>query len=329
VFDNLLREIKRLEQNKTEVSLPLDDDGYLDRECPNEDCEFQFKIHAEDWKKICRDEEVFCPLCRHSAPAKSWFTKQQEDKINQTVQSVFGGAIRRGMKADADQWNRRQSSNSFIKITMSVQSSAPPILLPISAAEPMRQKTACTQCECRYSYIGSAFFCPSCGENSAEQTFAQSLESIRVAVSSDDKIRSVMDRDDAEVAIRLLREKGINDAVMAFQRLAERLYARVPGAQPARRNVFQRLDEGAGLWVSTGLKPYSDFLTAAELGRLKIYFQQRHLLSHCEGIVDADYVGRSGDQSYQIGQHLLISRDAVIELVQLVEKLGNELIGPV
>lgn len=329
MFNNLLREIRRLDQTKAEVSLPLDEDGYLDRECPNGNCQFQFKIHAEDWKSICRDEEVFCPLCRHAAPAKSWFTKDQADKINRTIQSVFGGAIRRGMKADADQWNRRQPSNSLIKIRMSVQSSAPPIVLPISAAEPMRQKTTCTQCRCRYSYIGSAFFCPSCGENSAEQTFAQSLESIRVAVSSDDKIRSVMDRDDAQVAIRLLREKGLNDAVMAFQRLAERLYARVPGAPSARRNVFQSLDEGAALRVSAGLKPYSGFLTATELARVKIYFQQRHLLSHCEGVVDHDYVARSGDPTYRIGQHLLISRDAVLELVQLVEKLGNGLIRSV
>jgi uncharacterized Zn finger protein (UPF0148 family) len=327
MFDHVLREIKQLEQVKTEVSLPLDDEGYLDRECPNEECQFLFKIYVDDWKNICRDEEVFCPLCRHAARAKSWYTTEQAEKINNTVQSVFGGAISRGMKADADAWNRRQPSNAFIKITMSVKSSTPPIVLPISAADSMRQKATCTQCECRYSYIGSAFFCPSCGENSAEQTFAQSLNAIRIAVSSDDRLRSAMNRDDAEIAIRLLREKGINDAIMAFQRLAERLYTRVPRAASARRNIFQRLDEGGTLWVTAGQKPYSAFLSETELAKLNIYFQQRHLLSHSEGIVDADYVARSGDRTYQTGQHLIISRAAVLELVQLVETLGNGLIG--
>jgi hypothetical protein len=231
------------------------------------------------------------------------------------------------MKADADAWNRRQPSNSLIKITMSVKSSTPPIVLPISAADSMRQKAACAQCKCRYSYIGSAFFCPSCGENSAEQTFAQSLDAIRIAVSIDDRLRSAMERDDAEITIRLLREKGINDAVMAFQRLAERLYARIPGAAPVRRNIFQRIDEGSALWAVVSLKSYSDFLALTDLAKLNVSFQQRHLLSHCEGIVDADYVARSGDQSYEIGQHLLISRSAVLELVQLVETLGNGLIA--
>jgi hypothetical protein len=326
VFENLLRELKRLESVKTEVSLPLDENGYLDRECPAPECQFQFKILVEDWKNICRDEEVFCPMCRHAAPAKSWFTTEQVDKINNTARSVIGTAIGQAMKADADAWNRRQSPNSFIQITMSVKANAPPLVLPISAADPMRQKATCTQCHCRYSYIGSAFFCPSCGENSAEQTFTQSVNAIRIAVSSDDKIRSIMDRDDAEVAIRLLREKGINDAVMAFQRLVERLYARILGAPPARRNVFQRLDEGDRLRQSAGRQPYSAFLTTTELAKLTVYFQQRHLLSHCEGIVDADYVTKSGDRSYQIGQHLLITQTAVLELAGLIEKLGNGLI---
>lgn len=95
MFDHVLREIKRLEQANTTVSLPLDEEGYLDRECPSQECQFLFKIHAEDWKGICRDEEVFCPLCRHAAPAKSWFTTEQAEKINNTMRSVFGGAISR------------------------------------------------------------------------------------------------------------------------------------------------------------------------------------------------------------------------------------------
>ena len=325
MFENLIRELGRLEGVKTEISLPLDEDGYLDRECPNDECQFQFKIYVDE--NICRDEEVFCPLCRHAASAKSWFTKEQVEKINNTAHSVFGTAISRSMKADADAWNRRQPSNSLITITMSVKSSAPPIVLPISAADPMRQKATCTQCQCRYSYIGSAFFCPSCGENSAEQTFAQSLNAIRVTVSSDDKIRSVMDRDDAEVSIRLLREKGITDAVMAFQRLAERLYTRISGAISPRRNIFQRLEDGDRLLQSVGQQPYSTFLTTPELSKLRAYFQQRHLLSHREGIVDADYVARSGDTTYQIGQHLIITQAAVLDLVELIEKLGNGLIG--
>ena len=42
-------------------------------------------------------------------------------------------------------------------------------------------------------------------------------------------------------------EKAMQDSVMSFQRLSEQLYERLTG-QSAKRNAFQRLDEGSGLW---------------------------------------------------------------------------------
>jgi hypothetical protein len=190
----------------------------------------------------------------------------------------------------------------------------------------MRQKATCSICQCRYSYIGAAFFCPSCGNNSAEDTFKQTLKSVRTAAGMHRTLLGVMDRDDAENASRLLREKGMTDTVMALQRLAERLYGRIPGVPPAPRNVFQRVDDGSTLWVDAGRKPYSALLTADELRRLKLYFQQRHLLAHCEGIVDADYITRTGDTSYREGQRLVIREASVLEFVALAEKLGSGLI---
>ena len=52
------------------ISVPIDTDadGYLDRECPSEECELQFKILDEDWGRIDSDTEVYCPYCRHAAP---------------------------------------------------------------------------------------------------------------------------------------------------------------------------------------------------------------------------------------------------------------------
>jgi hypothetical protein len=169
-------------------------------------------------------------------------------------------------------------------------------------------------------------FCPSCGENSAEQTFAQSLEAIRVGASSDDKLRSVMDRDDAEVAIRLLREKA---SMTQSWHSSVSPSADTPGCRLPRRHG-EMSSSGWTTALRYGRQPGrnpADFLAQPELARLKIYFQQRHLLAHCEGIVDADYVARSGDHTYPVGQHQLISRDAVLDLVSFVEILGKGLIG--
>jgi len=49
--------------------------------------------------------------------------------------------------------------------------------------------------------------------------------------------------------------------------------------------------------------------------------QQRHLLAHRQGLVDEEYVTKSGDTRYRPGQRLVLRAEAVTEAVDLVEKL--------
>lgn len=47
------------------IEIPMkilsDEKGYLDRQCPNENCLFEFKISMQDWEDKVSDEEVHCP----------------------------------------------------------------------------------------------------------------------------------------------------------------------------------------------------------------------------------------------------------------------------
>lgn len=63
MFENILRELENLGRQPIQYKFPIevDEDGYIDKECPNEECLFQFKIHNEDWKNICKDEAIYCP----------------------------------------------------------------------------------------------------------------------------------------------------------------------------------------------------------------------------------------------------------------------------
>jgi hypothetical protein len=63
-------------------------------------------------------------------------------------------------------------------------------IAPLSAAEPMRFKIACSGCGCRYAVIGSAFFCPACGHNDADRMFHQSLARIRKRMDVLEELRS-------------------------------------------------------------------------------------------------------------------------------------------
>ncbi len=327
MFENLQKELRRLAAlQQIEVPLDRDADGYADKECPAEACLFQFKIHSEDWKNIVRDEEVFCPSCRHTAPANSWYTTAQ---IEAAKQYAFGTVVNRlngAMRADAQASKRRQKPGAFLSITLDVKGGRDAVLVPVAAVEPMRLRAICENCGCRYSFVGAAYFCPSCGKNSASHTFLQTLATIRTAAGLGETLRSTLGPDEAEVMTRALLEKAMQDTVTSFQLLAEQLYEARTG-KTARRNAFQSLDAGSELWAAELSASYEQLLDAAAVQRLRVYYQQRHLLAHQQGIVDCEYVSRSGDTSYAVGQRLVIKGSAILEFADLVERLGTALLA--
>ena len=326
MFDQLIRELQRLNGTHT-VSVPLhgDAEGYFDKECPAEECQFGFKIFVQDWKDKVRDEEMFCPFCRHAAPADKWYTTEQVKVLEKAAMAQIQNRISKAMKLDADRWNRQQPAKSFLRITMKVDNRPQHVFLPPMVAEPMRLKIACPECACRYAAIGVAFFCPACGHNAADLMFTQSICSIRNALDAIPGIRAAIpDRDVAETTVRLIIENGLQSAVTAFQRYAEALYAaRFPSLPALRRNAFQNLSEGNSLWHAASGRQYSDYMTTTELNTLTRYFQQRHLLAHRQGLVDADYITRSGDASYREGQRLIVRDASVRECLTLVENLAR------
>ncbi len=328
MFRNLQAELSRLSQI-TELSVPLesDDEGYLDRECPAEGCLFPFKVHGDDWQTAVRDEEAFCPSCGHTALKKSWHTTAQVAAAKEYAIGTITNAMNKAMREDAAE-SKRRPRNSFLSITLDVKGGVDRVLVPIAAADPMRLRTICEGCGCRYSYVGAAYFCPSCGHNSATHTFSQTMATIRTAAGLGQTLKQVLGRDEAETMARALLEKAMQDAVMSFQRLCEQLYERKTG-RSAQRNAFQRLDTGSQLWGAEIGMTYDQILGQGQFDKLRVFFQQRHLLSHQQGIVDQDYITRSGDHGYAIGQRLVIREPEVLEFADLVEGLGKALIARV
>lgn len=326
MFEDLIRTLENLNGRLVSVSIPADADGYLDRACPSEVCLFEFKIHEDDWRGKVRDEEVFCPFCRHSAPSDKWWTEAQIEHAQQAALGEVTGEINEAMRRDADHWNRRQPRNSFLRITMSVDHKPRHIALPPSAAEPMELKITCPECNCRYAVIGAAYFCPACGHNSVDRDFVRSMESLLASLDAIAHVRqAIEDRDVAENTIRAIIESCLVNAVMAFQRYVEAVYLRKPGAAVPRRNVFQNLNNGSDLWRQACGHDFEHYLGAGKLADLHRYFQQRHLLAHKDGLVDADYIEHSGDSSYIEGQRIVVKEEGVRQCLALVEELARGL----
>jgi len=102
------------------------------------------------------------------------------------------------------------------------------------------------------------------------------------------------------------------------------MFSKLPNAAgvSAPKNVFQRLDQSSQLWKAACTHRYEDVLSGGEMADLKQLFQRRHLLAHRDGIVDQEYIDRSGDGSYAVGQRLVVKPESILRLAGLLHQLS-------
>lgn len=313
------------------VQVPVDDDGYFDRKCPASTCMADFKVKFDDWKDLVRDEQVFCPVCRHEAESGDWNTAEQVEYIKSQALAYFQGMITSALQKDAKEFNRRQSRSSFIKLALNVKPATLPVLVPPEALEVMQQQFVCENCNCRYASIGTAFFCPACGHNSVIRSFETTVKTVRATLAALPAIKQTLtmhqNKDAAENTARQITEDSFCRLVSAFQKYAEASFAQHPNAHlmTIKKNVFQRLDDSSALWQQAAGKSYVDMIGQSSLDLLKGLFQKRHLLAHVDGIIDQEYITKSGDASLKVGQRLVIRDRDAHQLADLVSLAAAEI----
>jgi len=325
MFEDLIKEMERMNGQSVSVEIESDEKGYIDKQCPNEECEFIFKVNEEDWVNIFKDEAVWCPFCRHEALSDQWFTIEQVEHAQAEALAVMKGKIHNSLRSGAQKFNRRQPKNSFISMSMKVTGGPKRThTIPANAADLMQLEIQCESCESRFAVIGSAYFCPACGHNSVTRMFRDSLRKIRAKKDGVGVVRQALietaGKDEAELTCRSLIETCISDGVVAFQKYCEGMYE---GYGKAPFNAFQRLEQGSDLWKNAIQKGFDAWLSEEEIRSLGILYQKRHLLAHNEGIVDARYIQKSDDNTYKEGQRLIVSAKDVESLVTCLEKLSS------
>lgn len=328
MFKKALREIEKLRQ--IQIPVDTDEEGYYDRECPSDECMFQFKVKDEDWTEKFKDESVFCPLCGHNAPADQFWTTEQVEFAKEQALRHIKSKLNKALADGAREFNRRQPKSGFLTMKMHFKGSVThSYILPIPAKKELEQKLTCSKCGSRYSVLGSAFFCPCCGYNSVIETFDNSIRKIESKIKNIDIIRQAVTEispDEAEITVRSLIETGLSDGVVAFQRFCELTYKNnVEPDKKIKFNAFQNLEIGADYWNELIGESYKNWLAESEYVDLTVLFQKRHLLAHCEGIVDDKYISKSGDSSYKPGQRIVVKESDVIRLVGLITKIVNEI----
>ena len=336
VFDEFVRELGCLELEQgvqVPIDIPLDDKGYIDRECPHSECGELFKVLFDDWRDKVPDVAAFCPKCGARDDPSQFNTETQSKYIQQAAETYVAEQLNQAFDRRARRTKPRKISAGGLDIQMSVSYHAgpTPVVLPSSALEVLRQDFQCKSCCCRYSTIGAGYFCPACGHNSAAQDFDHTIDTTLKVVDSLKKQKLVLtDMYNLDVAVNIeqqLLEDQIENLVTAFQRASEALFSELQNATSFNfdRNVFQRLRDGSELWSQATGTAYKDHLTKSELEEMATMFERRHKLSHTQGIVDQAYVDKSGDSAYEVGQKLVIREVHVRRLSELVKKLVDGL----
>lgn len=93
------------------ISLPLDEDGFLRRECPTCEREFMWFVSEEGAQAEVADEGYFCPYCGVQAPLDGWWTKSQ---LAQATGIAYEEVVRpamEGFKRNVE----RSSSGGFVQ----------------------------------------------------------------------------------------------------------------------------------------------------------------------------------------------------------------------
>lgn len=312
------------------VTFNSDEKGYFDRECPNENCLFTFKIHMEDWKEKVSDEEVHCPMCGHIDTSAKWWTQQQLDDMHDVASSWAMSYVQGELNKSFKKLERSTRGNKFIKITYKPGRKTTFINNPLGQSEEWEQDIQCPKCQTRYSVIGSAYFCPCCGFNVIEDVFDESIDIIRKMVSSLSEMENLLTqthgKDKAVSMCRAMLEGSLGDVVSAFQKFAEVKYKTL-SSKSVRVNDFQIVIKGSELFLEATGHGYNTWLTDNEINTMNILCQRRHVLEHNGGIVDTKYLQKSNDSAYTVGQRLVIHRRDAEELIEIVKKLAQGIKG--
>ena len=314
---------------KIPITIKSDEKGYFDRQCPNDKCEFVFKILMEDWKNKVSDEQVYCPMCGYTAPADKWFTHEQVEAIEKIAASYTSSYINNKLDGMFRDFARSSRRNKYVKITYKPSQKITFINNPIGQRAEWELDITCDKCQTRYSVIGSAYFCPCCGHNAVGHVFNESLNRVQTMIESIEDIRKALEksqgRDKAESMCRSMIEGSLGDIVSAFQKYAEEVYKELVPAHKVKVNDFQIIDKGSKLFFEAIGKGYDTWLTEEEINDMNVLFQQRHLIEHNNGLIDGRYIQKSNDHSYNIGQRVIVRKADTLRLLGLVRKLSSGL----
>ena len=302
---------RNLDRLGKQLSIPInaDEDGYLGRECPVEECLGYFKITPGTGIK--GPAPCHCPYCGHSGDSNTFFTQEQIEYAKSIALRQFTDALHQDLKSM--EFNHPSRGGFGIGISLKVTQGARHPIQHYREKE-LETEVICDACTLRYAIYGVFGWCPDCGIHNSVQILSKNFELARKELSLAETVEK-------DLADHLIGD-ALENVVSAFDGFGREICLRkgseirfqnLPGA---RRNVQEKFGFD-----------FADGLTAEQWQYVSRVFQKRHLLAHKMGVIDDEYVQRANDPGAVAGRKVQVSPNEVRSSIETIEILGRRLFG--
>ncbi len=300
-----------------QVTLPLDQEGMLGRQCPADTCGRYFKVNPESGGSV---EVEACPYCEAPADSQEFATPEQEQYALDVVEAQVNDWAFAGLRRSAERFNRAQRGGP-IELRIDVKGGRP---IPRPYSERLLEtRVCCDTCTLEFAVYGVFASCPACQRLNALTTCLASLEVARKRVQH-------CDDPDIDNALRgQFPRDALRDTVAAFDSYGKALRAKYPDRlrPKAKTNLFQDLDALDAELQRAGLPAINTILSPDEAARLNWFFQARHVYEHNAGVVDDRFIARIPGSASLRGRllplpesDLLSGIDAAARLTQAIDR---------
>lgn len=291
-----------------------DENGYFGRECPNLECEGYFKILPGTGLKGISD--CYCPYCGHHGNHNTFFTKDQLEYVNSMAIRTIGDALTKDFKEM--EFETKPRGPFGIGFSLKFE---PGPLHPIHYYREKELEThiTCPNCTLKYAVYGIFAYCPDCGMHNSLQILNENLTVIQ-------KIIDLSNSTDVEITQKLI-ENGLEDCVSAFDGYG-RQFCNLHSLKSKFPDKVTKISFQSLVKVNEDLNNHfgihlDQALSTDEWEIANISFQKRHLVAHKMGIIDEDYVKKTGDTSAIVGRKIIINHNDVLNLIPIIQKMAE------
>lgn len=303
--------------SKISVRINADENKFTGRECPQTNCEGYFKIEFGTGLKG-EGLPCHCPYCGHTAAHNQFWTKEQLEYARSVAVRKITDALHQDLKQL--EFNHQSSGPFGFGISLKVNPGSP---TPIRHYREKNLETElkCSNCTLRYAIYGVFAFCPDCGQHN-------SLQILNANLSVIDKMLTLAETAEASLAEKLI-DNALEDCVSSFDGYGRELCrvhkTKATNPTKAEKISFQNLELAKAAMLEYFQIDISSLQADSDWRLAVLGFQKRHLIAHRMGVIDQDYITKSGDKQAIVGRKISINAPEVRSLIHSMSQFAKAL----